>query len=79
MPAESLLYHYTCGHAVPLIRAAGHLIRTTEQPWFRPESLRRIPAGGRWLPGVLWFTDLDVPHRYGLGLTMDTLRCDRSG
>ena len=30
------------------------------------------------LDGFAWFTDLDVPHREALGLTMHYTRCDRT-
>lgn len=35
----------------------------------KPSSNPRIP--------MLWLTDLEIPDRLGLGLTMKTLKCDR--
>ena len=58
-----LLYHYTCVHAAPRIRDDA-LLKVNPQP---------LLAG---LP-VVWLTDLDVPDWAGLGLTMETISCDR--
>jgi hypothetical protein len=32
----------------------------------------------RGLPVVAWLTDLDPPDRFGLGLTMNSIACDRT-
>ncbi len=56
------LYHYTCDHAYGLIRDDGFL---------RPNRQNILNAA------LLWATDLDVPDRYALGLTSETLNCDR--
>lgn len=42
-----------------------------------------IIAADGWLrpsphTGLLWLTDLDKPDRWGLGLTMETITCDRT-
>jgi hypothetical protein len=59
------LFHYTCDDAAPLIDR-DLLLRPNEHPV---------------LPGIplVWLTDLDTPHRAGLGLTMGALiTCDRT-
>lgn len=57
------LYHFTCSHATPRIRAAGELF-----PW------PQIQLDGR---ALVWLTDLEAPTREQVGLTSKTLRCDR--
>lgn len=57
------LYHFTCSHGAEQIRAAGEL---------RPHP--QVQLGD--MP-LLWLTDLDEPTRYQIGLTSETLRCDR--
>ncbi len=57
------LFHYCCSHSVPGIR--------------RDRTLKPNPHP--WLPiPLVWLTDLEEPHREGLGLTSETLRCDRT-
>lgn len=56
------LWHYTCDHGAEGIRREG-LIRPNAHP------LLRLP--------IAWFTDLDPAHRFEIGLTSDTLACDR--
>lgn len=64
------LYHYTCSHAHELIGEQG-LLKPANQlsdsmpPWFWPAEL-------------VWLTDLKVPQRYALGLTMTLTPCDRT-
>ncbi|GJF06709.1 hypothetical protein [Pseudonocardia sp. D17] len=58
------LWHYTCGdHGAPGIAATRCL----------------LPNRHPWLPyPLVWLTDLDVPMRGPLGLTSNTLGCDRT-
>lgn len=58
-----MLYHYTCDHGATGIRRTGE-IRPHQHPWL-------------YAP-LVWLTDLDVPHRDGLGLTSWILDCDRT-
>lgn len=60
-----ILYHYTCVHSANCIRAEGEL-HGNEHPW--------MPDAGP----IVWLTDMEVPHREGLGLTSRLLRCDRT-
>lgn len=58
------LYHYTCSHRIRQIHREGQL-----QP--HPQI-----ALANW--PLIWLTDMDVPSREWLGLTSETLRCDRT-
>jgi hypothetical protein len=69
------LYHYTCDHRAPLVRADGlvvpaHHLRRDDG---RPNPVALIP----WC-AFAWFTDLEVPIRAALGLTSDLVACDRT-
>jgi hypothetical protein len=69
-------YHYTCDHRAPEIDRDGFL-----RPWPDAGARRRHAAAlAHWpLPDPLvWLTDLDTPLRDALGLTADTLHCDRT-
>lgn len=64
------LWHYTCDHGRDKIGDIGFV-----RPGFliaRPGTLP--PVHSQWA----WFTDLAVPDAAGLGLTMNTIRCDRT-
>lgn len=68
------LFHYTCLHAAPLIDADGYL-----RPWPDAEARRHPGLAGWPLPvGLVWLTDLDTPLRDALGLTTETIGCDRT-
>lgn len=58
------LYHYTCAHAALGLGRRG-VLRPNPQPF-----LDGLP--------MVWLTDLEEPDRVGLGLSSDTLRCDRT-
>lgn len=64
------LWHYTCAHQAPLIRADGYVrpVRDLAAP------ARHVPAWGAFA----WFTDLAAPIREALGLTSWSLDCDRT-
>jgi hypothetical protein len=57
------LFHYTCSCAAKRISKRGFL-RPNPQP-----ALGGMP--------LVWLTDQDKPNRFGLGLTSNTLKCDR--
>jgi hypothetical protein len=69
----SALFHYTCAHRAPGIRDDGLVIPGTKQQRDDGSPIGAIP----WAT-FAWFTDLDVPIRDALGLTMEILRCDRT-
>jgi hypothetical protein len=56
------MWHYTCDHGAAGIVRDG-LVRPNRHPLLGV--------------AVAWFTDLDSGHRQELGLTSDTLGCDR--
>jgi hypothetical protein len=60
----SRLYHYTCGSHGRTGIEATQVVR----PW--PQPLLRT--------SLCWFTDLELPIRYALGLTSHTLCCNRT-
>lgn len=57
------IWHYTCNHRAPMIRADG-VVKPHPQP---------LLAGLK----LSWWSDLGTEHRYELGLTSNMLRCDR--
>lgn len=57
------IWHWTCHHQAPMIRTDG-LVKPHPQPLLRGVELS-------------WWTDLGAEHRFELGLTSNTLRCDR--
>lgn len=57
------IWHYTCDDGAEGIRRDG-IVKPNPHPLL----------GG--LP-ISWWTDLDPSHRYEIGLTSDTLTCDR--
>ena len=67
-----ILFHYTCGdHGKPgidrdgVIRPGSDLVRAADMTVGLPQAM------------FAWFTDLDAPHREGLGLTDTIAKCDR--
>jgi hypothetical protein len=58
------LYHYTCGHGFAGLGRGG-VLRPNPQPFL---------GGAR----LVWFTDMVAPDVYGLGLTSETLSCERT-
>jgi len=56
------LYHFTCSHSAPRIKADGFL-----RPWIQPVLS----------VSLIWLTDLDDPTREQVGLTSYSLTCDR--
>jgi hypothetical protein len=59
------LYHYTCDHRVAAIR---------DSRWLMPHKQVQFPHK----PLLIWLTDMEVPDRFGLGLTSYSLGCDRT-
>lgn len=57
------LWHFTCRHSATGIRLEGMV-----RPWPQP-----LLAGTR----LSWWTDLGVEHRFELGLTSQSIGCDR--
>lgn len=59
----STLYHYTCEHGAKALGRRG-MLRPNEHP---------LLNGAR----LVWLTDMMDPDRLALGLTSDSLSCDR--
>lgn len=59
-----ILWHYTCDHAAPKIRASGML---------HGSAHRMLPQIGP----IVWLTDLDIGARVQLGLPPIQPGCDR--
>lgn len=63
--ATPVLWHFTCDHAAPTIRATGSL----------------LPRAHPFLPNlrpVVWLTTMRRPDAQALGLTSDFIRCNRT-
>lgn len=69
------LYHYTCTHGRVAIGDRGVVMPIADHA---PDAVHRCPEDWRWLTYLCWFTDLYPPDRLSLGLTMDTVACDRT-
>lgn len=71
------LYHFTCDHGHAGIQASGGLVIPPASR--NPAAVARVES---LMPpqmlGITWWTDLELPDRYVLGLTSDTLPCDRT-
>lgn len=69
------LYHYTCQHGWLGIGQSGSVTppRVHHPASFAGQTDPLVVA----LAQLSWFTDLDVPHRAALGLTMHETICDR--
>lgn len=64
------LYHYTCEHSFRALGSGGVLT-----------SAAHLSGMGQTAPlqaQLVWLTDLDIPVRDALGLTMRALKCDRT-
>ena len=74
------LYHYSCRHTVAQIERDAML--RPSAAWRHYDTLMICngePMSGLWrAPAVLWLTDLERPRRRALGLTSQTLDCDRT-
>ena len=67
-------YHYTCDHGREDIGDQGELLSLA---LLRPKAL--LSAGEDWVlrRQLIWVTDLAEPDIEGLGLTSETLTCER--
>ncbi len=67
-------YHYTCDHGREDIGDQGELLSLA---LLRPKAL--LSAGDDWVlrRQLIWATDLAEPDIEGLGLTNETLSCER--
>jgi len=68
------LYHFTCDHGRAALGDIGTLLPLAD---WNPEAATRIPPARAWMTGVIWLTSERRPDRVALGLTSDTITCDR--
>lgn len=73
---EPPLWHYTCEHGRAALGDAGLLLPMSDPR--RTDISGRVVEPFAWLMDLVWCTDLDVPVVAALGLTMDTIGCDRT-
>lgn len=73
VPEPEALFHYTCAHSRAGIEADGSVLPLASLPGM-DKKLALIPPWGH----VAWFTDLTTPDPAGLGLTSQSLHCDRT-
>lgn len=71
-----ILYHYTCDHGRAGLGDEGTLLSTRDL--VDADRLRRLPLWAQINAGFVWLTDLETPVRLALGLTSDSLGCDRT-
>lgn len=69
-----VLWHYTCDHGRLALGEFGTLL----PPAYLTHRSTDVPRWASALFGLMWATDLDTPWRDALGLTMDTMACDRT-
>jgi hypothetical protein len=69
-------WHYTCDHGHRGISVDGKLV--TPVTLAKSTAYERWPAWRRALLDIIWMTDLDAPDRAALGLTRNTIPCDRT-
>lgn len=69
------LFHYTCTHGRNALGPGGTLIPVVLQ---RPDAVAMINPAARALLGMVWATDMAAPDVWALGLTRDTIQCDRT-
>lgn len=67
------LWHYTCDHGRAALGDAGTLLPLQV---LKPDV--RWHNDFDWLPELIWATDLEIPLRLALGLTMGLVACDRT-
>jgi hypothetical protein len=80
MTSETLpvLWHHTCEHAQREIGAEGNLMSVFDLEGKRAKALTVNSQMMRLWLSFIWLTDLAVPDREGLGLTMHAIGCDRT-
>lgn len=70
------LYHYTCQHGRDALADKGEVVSIRLHD---PEAFATLTRRGLGLWALLsWFTDLDEPVREVLGLTSESITCDRT-
>ncbi|MGW2095801.1 hypothetical protein [Promicromonospora sukumoe] len=70
------LYHFTTAARAARIAQSGRLLRPHDMSDLG-DALKST-TWGRELAGLIWMTDLDIPHREALGLTSHSIQVDRT-
>ena len=68
-------WHYTCEHGRKEIGETGRLISATALAG--PQRFALMPKWQQLIASIIWLTDMDLPDRAALGLTRNTITCDR--
>ena len=68
------LWHYTCDHGARGIGRRGLLLPVRRHD---PDAAARL-GPWRWLADLIWMTPMHPPDPHLLGLTANTIRCDRT-
>jgi hypothetical protein len=69
------LYHFTCEHGHAALGDRGIVKPPGEHS---PREMAELPREAWLMAKVAWFTDLDVALTAALGLTTETIYCDRT-
>lgn len=69
------LYHYTCDCGRRAIGDPGLVLPIGLHS---PEAAARVPDEWAWLVELCWFTTQAQPDAVALGLTKETIACDRT-
>lgn len=69
------LYHYTC-HCGR--QGIGNTGLAKPMRMHSPDAVARCPEEWRWLTELVWFTSQVRPDAVALGLTRETIQCDRT-
>lgn len=71
------LFHYTCRHGHGALQQSGVVLPAAQHS---PKHVRQAALSREaWtLANLAWFTDLDHPEAWALGLTSVHIRCNRS-
>lgn len=69
------LYHYTCHHGHAALRRTRTVLPAAQHS---PRAIARAGGDLRALAQLAWFTDLEHPEAWALGLTAIHITCNRS-
>jgi hypothetical protein len=69
-------WHYTCDHGHAGIGDEGRLLPASQLA--PPARVAKLPAWHQQLMSLIWMTDMDTPDALALGLTRETISCDRT-
>jgi hypothetical protein len=72
---QPVLYHYTCSHSAEALgtEPGGPVVLL-----LAARELVELPGSVPWPGWFVWLTDMATPHANALGLTRETIQCDRT-